>query len=296
MYPEPVYDTIIEPFAGSARYALRHGARSDRNVILNDLDPTIYGIWKWLVEEATPERVAMWPELKVGERLSECKGLTKPERDVLGFSVQFGVYTPRVSVSSESAKRDELRAIKGRVKRYLGYDELSQPERDLMGFGLGEGRWEPHDLLTARSARSTLPKHHPKYNPSPAGIYALKPRIVKSAQTIKHWEVRNAPYWELPNVRATWFIDPPYCGPAGRYYKYNEIDYEDLAEWCRTRKGQVIVCEGAGAHWLPFRSLGTTANGSMRSLSVEKVWTNIKPTPLFDRLCGAPATFDARDW
>lgn len=281
MYPEPVYDTIIEPFAGSARYALRHGARSDRNVILNDLDPTIYGIWKWLVEEATPERVAMWPELKVGERLSECKGLTKPERDVLGFSVQFGVYTPRVSVSSESAKRDELRAIKGRVKRYLGYDELSQPERDLMGFSMSAGCASPVNQLTERTEK------YPK---------RLRRRVLAASDSIKHWGVRNVPYWELPNVRATWFIDPPYCGPAGRYYKYNEIDYEHLAEWCRTRKGQVIVCEGAGAHWLPFRSLGTTANGSMRSLSVEKVWTNIKPTPLFDRLCGAPATFDARDW
>lgn len=281
MYPEPVYDTIIEPFAGSARYALRHGARSDRNVILNDLDPTIYGIWKWLVEEATPERVAMWPELKVGERLSECKGLTKPERDVLGFSVQFGVYTPRVSVSSESAKRDELRAIKGRVKRYLGYDELSQPERDLMGFSMSAGSESPRTQLTERTEK------YPK---------RLRRRVLAASDSIKHWQVRNAPYWELPNVRATWFIDPPYCGPAGRYYKYNEIDYEHLAEWCRTRKGQVIVCEGAGAHWLPFRSLGTTAQGSMRSLSVEKVWTNIKPTPLFDRLCGAPATFDARDW
>lgn len=276
-----MYDTIIEPFAGSARYALRYGARSDRNVILNDLDPTIYGIWKWLVEEATPERVAMWPELKVGQRLSECKGLTKPERDVLGFSVQFGVYTPRVSVSSESAKRDELRAIKGRVARYLGYDELSQPERDFLSLNVGRGRYETADKVTTRGGEE-FPR--------------MRRRVLAASDSIKHWEVRNVPYWELPNVRSTWFIDPPYCGPAGRYYKYNEIDYEHLAEWCRTRKGQVIVCEGAGAHWLPFRSLGTTANGSMRSLSVEKVWTNIKPTPLFDRLCGAPATFDARDW
>ena len=283
LYPAPRYDTIIEPFAGSARYALLHGARSDRRVILNDLDPTIYGIWKWLVEEATPERVAMWPELKVGERLSDCKGLTKPERDVLGFSVQFGVYTPRVSVSSESAKRDELRAIKGRITRYLGYDELSQPERDYLKLHASPGTTSSSwgDKVTGRGGVETK---------------RVRRRVLAASDSIKHWEVRNVPYWELPNVRATWFIDPPYCGPAGRYYKYNEIDYEHLAEWCRTRKGQVIVCEGAGAHWLPFRSLGTTANGSMRSLSVEKVWTNIKPTPLFDRLCGAPATFDARDW
>lgn len=287
LYPPPMFDTVVEPFAGSARYALRY---PDRKVILNDLDPTIYGIWKWLVEEATVERVMAWPELKVGERLDQCDNLTAEERNLLGFTVQFGVYTPRITVSGESAKRNEMKTVKDRVLQHLSCAELTKPERDLYGFAVGEARQQPQLTMTARGARSTLPKDHPKYNASPAGIYALKPRLAKTINKIKHWKVRNVPYYDLPNVRATYYVDPPYCGPAGRYYKYNQIDYEHLAEWCRTRNGQVIVCEGAGAEWLPFRPLGTTAQGTHRSLRAEKWWSNYRKATLWEKLAGA------KDW
>ena len=45
-HPEPAHPLIVEPFAGSAGYALRH---SDRNVQLLDLNPTIAGLWKYLI-------------------------------------------------------------------------------------------------------------------------------------------------------------------------------------------------------------------------------------------------------
>jgi hypothetical protein len=68
---------------------------------------------------------------------------------------------------------------------------------------------------------------------------------------------------------ATWFIDPPYqvstngsaktWFPQGMGYargcKSTDLDFEALAEWCRSRRGQVIVCEQRGATWLPFREL-----------------------------------------
>jgi hypothetical protein len=31
-----------------------------------------------------------------------------------------------------------------------------------------------------------------------------------------------------------------------------------LAEWCLTRRGQVIVCEGPDGEWLPFKHLATS--------------------------------------
>lgn len=256
LYPPPMFDTVVEPFAGSARYALRY---CDRKVILNDLDPTIYGIWKWLVEEATVERVMAWPELKVGERLDQCDNLTEDERNLLGFTVQFGVYTPRITVSGESAKRNEMKTVKDRVLRHLSCAELTKPERDLLGFAVTTGAATTRIQVTERAKTGR----------------------------INHWKVRNVPYYDLPNVRATYYVDPPYCGPAGRYYKYNQIDYERLAEWCRTRDGQVIVCEGAGAEWLPFRPLGTTQRGTHRCLSAEKWWSNYRKATLWERLEGA---------
>ena len=45
-YPAPEYDTIIEPFAGSACYSLLHHSK---NVILYDIDPVISGVWDWLI-------------------------------------------------------------------------------------------------------------------------------------------------------------------------------------------------------------------------------------------------------
>ena len=52
-YPEPSYDTIVEPFAGSAAYSL-YGNHWKRRVILVEKDDRVSQIWKWLIEEATP--------------------------------------------------------------------------------------------------------------------------------------------------------------------------------------------------------------------------------------------------
>lgn len=69
-YPEPAYDTIVEPFAGSAAYAL-HGDRWQSDVILIEKDPRVAEIWQWLIETATPEGIRALPVLKVGEKSSE---------------------------------------------------------------------------------------------------------------------------------------------------------------------------------------------------------------------------------
>jgi len=41
-YPAPRYDTIIEPFAGSAGYSLRY---PDKRVVLVERDPKIAATW-----------------------------------------------------------------------------------------------------------------------------------------------------------------------------------------------------------------------------------------------------------
>ena len=73
-------------------------------------------------------------------------------------------------------------------------------------------------------------------------------------------------------MTATWFIDP--LEQLGRStYSYNAInDYRLLARWCRARPGRVIVCEGRGASWLPFRRLCRQHVGTGRSYD-EIVWT-----------------------
>lgn len=69
-YPKPRYALIIEPFAGSAAYAL-HGEHWKRDVLLIERDSRVVDVWRWLIEEARPDDIRRLPTLKVGERSSE---------------------------------------------------------------------------------------------------------------------------------------------------------------------------------------------------------------------------------
>jgi hypothetical protein len=78
----------------------------------------------------------------------------------------------------------------------------------------------------------------------------IRDRSADAAQKIKHWLVYEGSYDDIPDVEATWFVDPPYKGL--NLYRQGDIDYDALALWCLQRRGQVIVCENEGADWLPF--------------------------------------------
>lgn len=96
-------------------------------------------------------------------------------------------------------------------------------------------------------------------------------------------EIVNGDYSKIPNVEATWFIDPPYQPVDGsiRGMGYDKtcsctaecIDYPALGEWCKSRNGQVIVCEQEGADWLPFQKLHETTNSQDKKYH-EMIWTN----------------------
>ncbi len=98
--------------------------------------------------------------------------------------------------------------------------------------------------------------------------------IASQLEQIRHWEIHNCGYDQLEfSGEATWFIDPPYI-LAGRHYRYgaDRIDYADLAQWCRSRAGQVIVCENDGADWLPFRELASVKTTRAARRSKEVYW------------------------
>ena len=104
-----------------------------------------------------------------------------------------------------------------------------------------------------------------------------KRRLLQAIETCQSWTVTNLDYHDLPDVEATWFVDPPYLNPAGARYRCGPegIDYAELSNWCRSRKGQVIVCENLGATWLPFTPLtprrGITSR-YQKSQAMEVVW------------------------
>jgi site-specific DNA-adenine methylase len=199
-YPEPQYGKVIEPFCGSARYALRFW---DREVWINDCNPIVFSIWCYL-QTATRKQIQALPDrFKVGDRLSKIRTLTQVERNLLGFCVQIGATHPQDVVSKWAIDRD--------------------------------------------------------------GIGTVKRRILKHIDHIRDWKITCLDYRQIRTKEpATWFIDAPYQY-ARKEYRFNKLDYAHLADWCRTRQGQVIVCEGTrdgglAPTWLPFRHLVTTKN------------------------------------
>jgi 16S rRNA G966 N2-methylase RsmD len=92
-YPEPKYNTIIEPFAGSAGYSMKYHTKK---VILCELDPLIYEIWNYIINKAIPGRIMKFPILKNGESLKDEKysWLKIQEKHIIGFFMGTGRTRP----------------------------------------------------------------------------------------------------------------------------------------------------------------------------------------------------------
>lgn len=140
---------------------------------------------------------------------------------------------------------------------YIGnkYKWLSQEERWLMGFCINNA--------------SPMPKHT-------AGRMNFnswnkdKIRIANDLYKIRHWKFVLGDYKCLNSIEATWFIDPPY--QFQKLYVHNKINYRDLSEWCKDRKGQAIVCENYLANWMDFSPL--TVLSGQRTKMMEVIWTS----------------------
>lgn len=184
-YPTPRYDTIIEPFAGSAAYSL-YKENWKKRVVLIEKDKKVFDIWDWLINEATTTEINNLPSLKIGEKSS-----------------------------------DFLHIIHAVTKMAFQF-------RTIKVTAVLERNWEISKRVMAQN------------------LYK-----------VKHWEIINGDYTEAPNIKATWFVDPPYKGSAGRGYRFGSdtIDYNILADWALQRNGELIFCEGKDGDYLPFRPL-----------------------------------------
>lgn len=93
--------------------------------------------------------------------------------------------------------------------------------------------------------------------PDKSTVQQFKQKALKYVGKLSHWKITCMDYKDLPNIEATWFIDPPYQKLKRSRYEFNNrmIDYQHLAEWCLSRQGEIIVCEQSNATWLPFKPL-----------------------------------------
>ena len=144
---------------------------------------------------------------------------------------------------------------------------VSAGGRYLVGFWLNTATVSPRKSLSA--GRKKLAAAGRKFE---GWTDATKERIASQVSFIRHWQIVEGDYSSAPDVAATWFIDPPYSSTAGSYYVHNSLDFETLGAWCRTRRGQAIVCENEGATWLPFREFATLKAGVNGKGSREVIW------------------------
>lgn len=204
-YPYPKHDKIIEPFAGSARYSLKH---FEKDILLVDKYEVIVRIWHYL-QAASPQDILKLPEPIYKE-------------DIRDYNV-------------------------------------SEDEKLLLGFLVARGVASPQNIVQQFS-----------------DIKSAKKDIAQQLYKIKHWKIKQGDYKEIPNLTATWFVDPPYEF-GGEHYRMNNknISYTHLATWCKDRNGQVIVCENSKAGWMPFKQMAET-NGAYDT-TMEVIWSN-QPT------------------
>lgn len=146
-----------------------------------------------------------------------------------------------------AVKESEIRALPRKVTDLEGL-ALPQEAKWLIGFWLSKGASRPVSKPSAWMQNETRTSR---------GYWGgqVRERVAAQLKYIRHWKVFNKSYADAPDDEATWYVDPPYMGKRGKGYKFHAIDYPTLGAWCKTRKGQVIACEGPDGDWLPFTDL-----------------------------------------
>jgi hypothetical protein len=192
-----------------------------------------------------------------------------PERQIKLYDLDpviCGVWDYLIRVTPEEIRRLPL--------SFSHIDELVLcPEaKALIGFWLNKGSVQP-----AKSPSKWMREYQSRQPGCTYWSAAVVERIASQVPHIRHWTISQASYADIPDEGpATWFIDPPYQA-AGKAYRFHDLNYPALGKWCRSRNGQTIVCENAGATWLPFQPFRTikALEGSRGGKkSPEVVWTN----------------------
>lgn len=140
------------------------------------------------------------------------------------------------------------------AKTKMHSDQLSEVENNLLAFCGNRGGARPYKTAGSFKGAELWWENRKKW-------------IADNLYRIRHWRIVQGDYTLLTNTEATWFIDPPYQN-GGKRYKFNEINYGNLAEWSKARMGQVIVCENSDANWLPFEPLVRTIGQKHKTMEV----------------------------
>jgi hypothetical protein len=210
-----------------------------------------------------------------GSAWSKARKLPAPSFDVVepfagaaGYSTFYGVrrallidadpiiaelwkYLIRVT-ADEIMALPEMPEVGDHVDNY----SVPQEAKWLIGFWLNRGSATPKKSRTAYSSRCDGAQLN-------WGRKA-KERIASQLPAIAEWRVIEGGYENAPHECRSWFVDPPYAD-KGKFYRVKFDSFAELAAWCLSRQGELIVCEAEGADWLPFVSLGQFKSSTGKS-------------------------------
>lgn len=222
---------------------------------------------KWQVAPHYPAP-AVWP-------------IVEPFAGAAGYSTRHGAGREVILIDANpiiagiwrwliQATPDDVLAI-GDIPADGTVDDIDAPQeaRWLAGFWCNDANVSPRKRPSAIAKRGQDCQHWAGWGDR------VRRRLAAQVPLIKRWTVLEGDYRAAPDVRATWFVDPPYKNKAGSYYPCQPDSFDDLGAWCRARSGPTIVCENEGATWLPFvplarrRSVATSRTGRG---TVEAVW------------------------
>lgn len=280
-YPPPrPGDTVVEPFAGSAGYSMRHYRHP---VVLVDSYPVVVAVWQYLIR-AKPADILRLPLIRADETVDDLRrvkrgryvALSEVERWLIGFWLNTACTNPVKSLSQW-----------GRVKTFGvgGYARNGKADVDY-------------------DANGALPAWAKRGQDDQFWTAGTRAHVARVAGAIKHWRAYEGDYESaqryvpLRSTRGvTWFIDPPYSSAAGAHYVQHgrgtggkaALDYHTLGAFCRARAkvdglghgAQVIACESARRtlDWLPFRPLVVSRSANVRAEKTrmtnhEAVWVS----------------------
>lgn len=102
--PAPLFDTTIEPFAGSAGYSTRY---NNKRVILVEKNPVFANLWRYLIRATTQEILAL-PDIPLDAKVDDLP-IHQEARWLVGMWINKGVSRPMRSPSKWMREIGHLR-------------------------------------------------------------------------------------------------------------------------------------------------------------------------------------------
>lgn len=94
-YPEPKFNKIIEPFAGTAQYSLKYW---DKEIMLVEKYDVIVKLWKWL-QICSENDILSLPRLKFGENVDNFSWDCDEAKWLVGFIITGAPAQPKKTAS-----------------------------------------------------------------------------------------------------------------------------------------------------------------------------------------------------